>query len=178
MFSYVSEIDWTECPPRRAGVDAAALERVLELVRARGAVAQLCVLRDGQVVLDRRFGCRADALFWVFSVSKPFVALLVHLLAERGELALDDPVAACWPAYARDGKDAITIRHVLTHRAGVPVSSRSLLGDAMAMTSWDRAVRQAESARPRWPAGQVPAYHTLSYGFILGELLRRVTGAG
>jgi CubicO group peptidase (beta-lactamase class C family) len=176
MFGCVAEVDWMECPPRQAGADAAALDRVVELVQARGAMVQLCVLRHGQVVLDRQFGCRADALFWVFSVSKPFVALLVHLLAERGELALDDPVAVYWPAYARHGKDAITIRHVLTHRAGVPIASRGLLGDVRAMTNWDRAVRQAESARPRWPAGQVPAYHTLTYGFILGELLRRVTG--
>ena len=75
------------------GVDPAGLDRAVELVRARGAVAQLCVLHRGEVVLDRTFGCTPDALFWVFSVSKPFTALLVHLLAERGLIDLDDPVA-------------------------------------------------------------------------------------
>ena len=154
------------------------MARAVDLVHARGAVAQLCVIHDGQVVLDESFGCQPDALFWVYSVSKPFVALEVHSLAERGLVSLDDPVAAHWPDYAQHGKDAITIRHVLTHRAGVPYSTGSLLRDAVAVTRWDRAVRQAERARPRWPAGQVAAYHTLSFGFILGELVRRVTGSG
>lgn len=155
-----------------------SLTRAVDLVRARGALAQLCVIRDGHVVLDRSFGCDHDALFWVYSVSKPFVALQVHLLTERRLLSLDDPVAAHWPAYARYGKDAITIRHVLTHRAGVPFSTGSLVKDGLAVAHWNRAVRQAERAQPRWPAGQVAAYHTLSFGFILGELVRRATGSG
>lgn len=157
-------------------MDAAAVRRVVGLVAARRPTAQLCVLRDGRVVLDRRFGCSPEALFLTFSVSKPFVALLVHLLAERGALDLDDPVAAYWPEFGRHGKDAITVRHVLAHRAGVPLASGSVLGDAIAMADWDRSVRHARDARPRWPAGQVPAYHLLSFGFILGELVRRVAG--
>jgi CubicO group peptidase (beta-lactamase class C family) len=157
-------------------MDAAALTRVTGLVRAHGGPAQLCVLRDGHVVLDRRFGCGSDALFWTYSVSKPFVALLVHQLAERGALDLDDPVAAHWPEYARHGKEGITIRHVLAHRAGVPFASGSMVGDALSMATWRRAVRQAEAAKPRWPAGAVVAYHMLTYGFILGELVQRVTG--
>lgn len=168
--------EWSEDAPRRAGVDGAALREVTRLVRAHGAAAQLCVLRDGQVVLDRQFGCAADALFLVYSVSKPFVALLMHLLAEQGRLGLDDPVAEHWPAYARYGKEPVTIRHVLAHRAGVPFASGTMTGDAVSMTSWDWAVRQAERARPRWPAGQVVGYHMVTYGFILGELVRRLTG--
>jgi CubicO group peptidase (beta-lactamase class C family) len=146
-----------------------------ELVRARGAAAQLCVLRDGEVVLDQATGCRPDDLFWIFSASKPYVAMLVHLLAERGELSLDDPVTQHWPEFGRYGKQAITIRHVLRHRAGVPVA-RGVVADGWTMTDWDRSVRHIERATPRWPAGQVPAYHIVSYGFILGELLRRVSG--
>ncbi len=151
------------------------MDRALELVYARGATAQLCVLRGGRVLLDRAIGCRPDALFWIFSTSKPFVALLVHLLAQRGELDLDEPVAAYWPEFGQRGKDAITVRQVLQHRAGVPVA-RGLLGDALAMTDWDRAVRDAERARPRWAPGEVPAYHILSFGVILGEIARRVGG--
>lgn len=66
---------------------------------------------------------------------------------------------------------------MLTHRTGVPFASGSKLGDAITMTSWDRAVRQAELARPRWPAGQLVGYHAMTYGFILGELIRRMTGS-
>jgi CubicO group peptidase (beta-lactamase class C family) len=167
--------DWTECSPGQAGVDADGVGRALELVAARRATAQLCVLRDGQVVLDRTIGCRPDALFWIYSTSKPFVALLVHLLAQRGRLSLDDRVASYWPQFGQHGKDAITIRQVLQHRSGVPVA-RSVLRDALAMTDWDRAIRNLEQARPSFVPGQVPAYHIISYGFILGELVRRVSG--
>lgn len=83
-FRHMAHAGWAECVPRQAGVSAAGLDRVAGLVAAHGAVAQLCVLRGGQVVLGRQFGCDADALFWVYSVSKPFVAMLTHLLAERG----------------------------------------------------------------------------------------------
>ena len=70
--------------------------RVLQRVDARGGATWLTVLRGSEVLLDRRSGCDADALFYTFSVSKPFVALSVHLLAERGLLRLDDPVAESW----------------------------------------------------------------------------------
>jgi CubicO group peptidase (beta-lactamase class C family) len=163
-------------PPGQAGVRPAGLARALDLVLARGAAAQICVLRDGQVVLDRAAGCRPDGLFWVFSASKPFVALLVHLLAERGLLSLDDRVAQHWPQFGQRGKEAITVRQVLQHRSGLPVA-RSAALDALAMTDWDRSLRHIERAAPRWPPGQVPAYHYVSYGFILGELVRRVSGA-
>jgi CubicO group peptidase (beta-lactamase class C family) len=169
--------DWTECAPQQAGIAAHGLDRALGLVTARGAVAQLCVLRDGKVVLDRGFGCGPDALFWIFSASKPFVALLVHLLAERGQLSLDDRVASHWPEFGQGGKESITVRQVLQHRSGLPVA-RSKTRDALAMPDWQRSVRHIEEARPSWPPGQVPAYHYISYGFILGELVRRVSGTG
>jgi len=145
---------------------------VIDLVRSRGAVAQLCVIADGEVVLDVAVGCRPDALFWVFSASKPFVALLVHQLAERGELDLDDPVGKHWPEF---GKPDITVRHVLQHRAGIP-TVHGAARDMLAMTDWRRSVRAIERAAPRYPAGAVPAYHVVTFGFILGELVRRVTG--
>ncbi|HEX3786259.1 MAG TPA: serine hydrolase domain-containing protein [Pseudonocardiaceae bacterium] len=168
-------IDWTETSPQRAGVNPMGVAGVLELVHERGGIAQLCVLRRGKVVLDRAIGCQPDDLFWIFSASKPFVALLVHLLAERGKLALDDPVAEYWPKFGQRGKESITIRQVLRHRAGLPVA-RSRIRDALAMTNWDRSTRAIERAHPSRPAGDVPAYHWLSYGFILGEVVRRVTG--
>jgi CubicO group peptidase (beta-lactamase class C family) len=146
----------------------------MELIKSRNATAQLCVIRDGQVVLDRSFGCQRDALFLIYSASKPFVALLVHLLAQRGLLSLDDPVAAYWPEFSQHGKGSITVRHVLQHRAGVPVAG-GLMRTMLHLADWERSVRDAERARPRWPAGKVPAYHFVSYGFILGELVRRLT---
>ncbi len=128
------------------------------------------------MVLDLAAGCRPEALFWIFSASKPFVALLVHLLVQRGRLSLDDRVAEHWPQFGQRGKESITVRQVLQHRSGLPVA-RGAARDALAMTDWDRSVRHIERASPSWPPGQVPAYHYISYGFILGELVRRVSGA-
>jgi CubicO group peptidase (beta-lactamase class C family) len=168
-------IDWAECDPAILGVDPSRLSRVVELVEARGAMAQLCVILDGKVLLDRSFACQTDSLFWIFSACKPYVALLIHLLVEREQASLDDPVATYWPEFGRHGKDRTTIRHVLQHRTGL-FSARVPLGDALAMTDWDRCVRRIENSRPRWPAGLVPAYQALSYGYILGELVHRITG--
>ena len=172
----MSDVGWVEASARDVGMDPAGLERAVALIDARRASAQLCVFRDDQIVLDRTFGCASDALFWTFSVSKPFVALAIHLLAERGQLTLDDPVALHWPEFARNGKDRITVRHVLTHRAGIPFSSGGLLGDVAAMADWDRSTALAENATPWWPAGRVVGYHILSYGFVLGEVVQRVSG--
>ncbi|MEU1626515.1 serine hydrolase domain-containing protein [Streptomyces sp. NPDC020096] len=165
-----------ECPPGDVDMDRAALDRALGLVADHPGQAQLCVLRHGRVVLNRSYGCPPDALFLLWSAGKPLIALLTWLLAERGLISLDDPVGQYWPQYARCGKAAVTVRHVLQHRSGAPLGGRSVLGDALAMTDWERSVRRIARACPRWPAGQVPAYHIISYGFVLGELVRRVTG--
>jgi CubicO group peptidase (beta-lactamase class C family) len=168
-------VTWTETDPAAVGLDPAGLERAVELSRARGAAAQLCVLRHGRVVLDRSFHCGPDSLFWIFSASKPFTAVLIYQLAERGLITVDDPVAAHWPEFARHGKAGITIRHVLAHRSGLPTAGTSL-GDVLTMTHWRQAVRRLERAWPQFPPGTCAAYGYLSYGTILGELARRITG--
>ncbi|MGO8961676.1 MAG: serine hydrolase domain-containing protein [Streptosporangiaceae bacterium] len=151
------------------------LAEAVRLVEARRCPAQLCVIAGGKVVVDHAVSCSSDSLFFLFSASKPMAALLVHLLAERGELALDDPVAWYWPEFGQRGKQDITIRQVLQHRSGLPVV-RSMARDALAMTGWAASVRAIERAAPSYRPGEVPAYHVISYGFILGELVQRVTG--
>ena len=165
-------------PDMDMDMDAAAeaLTQAKQLVEGRPGAAQLCVLRHGEAVLDLSLRCEPDSLFLLWSTGKPFVTMAVHLLAERGLLDLDDPIHRHWPGYERHGKEAVTIRHVLGHRSGVPLSTGSVLRDALAMSDWDRSVRAAENARPKWPVDQVNAYHILSYGFILGELVHRVDG--
>ena len=152
----------------------ALVETIERQHQRRGAAAQICVTRSGDVVLDRAIGCAPNGLFPIYSASKPFAALLVHLLAERGQLKLDDPVAKYWPEFAQNGKESITIRHALQHRAGIPVTG-GLIGTTLHMHDWAKAIRDVERTRPRWPAGEVPAYHFMSYGFILGELVGRVS---
>lgn len=83
--------------------DLPDLTEAVRLIRARDTASQICVMRDGRVVLDESFGIRPDALFLISSAGKPFVALLVHLLAERGQLELDAPVARHWPEFALEG---------------------------------------------------------------------------
>ena len=99
--------------------DESALGNVLRLIRSREQAAQLCIVQNGRILVNEAVGCRPDALFWIFSAGKPFVALLIHLLAQRGALSRDDVVARFWPAFGRHGKDAITIRQVLGHRSGL-----------------------------------------------------------
>lgn len=157
-------------------MDPEALARAAELVKERPGAAQLCVLQHGETVLDLCIRCEPDSLFLLWSTGKPLTAMAVHLLAERGMLDLDDPVRRFWPEYAQHGKAAVTVRHVLRHASGAPLSTGSVLGDALAAPFWEASVRAAARARARHPAGSVSAYHIISYGFILGELVRRVDG--
>ena len=165
----------TESDPLELDLDATKLSAAVSLVRARRAAAQLCVIRYGQVALDLHFGCRPRSLFWIFSASKPYVAVLIHLLADRRLLSLDDPVSAHWPEFAVNGKGGITIRHILQHRSGLAAVGMTI-GDVLTIANWSRSIRRIEKAEPRWRAGEAPAYQPLVYGFILGELVQRVTG--
>jgi CubicO group peptidase (beta-lactamase class C family) len=159
-------------------MDPSYLEAAVRCVRDRlaqhDAAGQLVVLRRGRVVLDRVFGADPGSLFLVYSCSKPYVALLAHLLAERGLLSLDEPVAGRWPRFGRHGKGSITARHVLTHQAGVP-DDHAIWG-LLTAPSWRASVWRMEELRPLWPPGEVTAYHALTYGWILGELVGRVGG--
>jgi CubicO group peptidase (beta-lactamase class C family) len=144
------------------------------MIRARGAVAQLVILRGGRVVVDRSFGCRPDALFWTFSAGKPVTALTVHLLAERGLIDLDAPVADHWPTFAAAGKSDVTVRNVLEHRAGL--GAARILGDALVMTDRQRAAARVAAAPLVRTPGTAAGYSPIAAGFVLGELVRRVTG--
>src|SRR5580692_3327107 len=115
---------WTEIEPTAAGMKADRLEQVTNRLASRLTDrhfgAQLVVLRNGRVVLDRSVGStnRDHApvtpcdRFVVYSLGKPFAALCVHMLGERGLLALDKPVSAYWPEYGQQGKQGVTVRQV------------------------------------------------------------------
>lgn len=151
------------------------LARAVGLATSWSDRGQLRVERRGRVALDVSFGCDPDALFWLFSASKPFIAVLVHRYVARGLLALDAPIAEYWPEFGDNGKQHITVRQVLQHRTGMPTAG-SALGDALAMSNWRRSVGRIERSAPRLDPTQGPAYQYLIYGFLLGELLQRVTG--
>ena len=153
---------------------------------------QLCVRRNGVVVLDRAVGhmrgngpsdpddaarvlATPEAPFCIYSTSKSVTATVVHLLEERGALSIEDRVGDHIPEYTRHGKDDITIAHVLSHRAGVASMPRESF-DLDNLTNREFLVETICDAKPNFKPGQMLAYHAVSGGFILGEVVHRVTG--
>jgi CubicO group peptidase (beta-lactamase class C family) len=157
---------------------AANLER-------RGDVgAAGCVYVDGRPVVDIWAGIadvatnrpwQEDTTALAFSSTKGATAVCANLLIERGVLDPDLPVADVWPEFAANGKEHTPLRAVMSHRAGLPVVEGDFtLAEALA---WDPVVEQLASQTPRWDwAEPEPGYHVRSYGWMVGEVVRRVTG--
>jgi CubicO group peptidase (beta-lactamase class C family) len=146
--------------------------------------AAVAVSVDGRVVVDLwggaadGAGTRAwgpDTLVNAFSVGKALAATCVLRLAERGALDLDRPVAAVWPEFAAAGKEVVTPRHVLTHQAGLPAVREPLPDDAMLDPPTMTAALAAQA--PWWTPGTGHGYHVNTFGFLTGEIVRRVTGS-
>jgi CubicO group peptidase (beta-lactamase class C family) len=122
---------------------------------------------------ERSLPWSADTLVCMFSVGKPVAITAVLMLADRGQIELDRPVSDYWPEYANNGKQATTVRHIVTHMAGLPGVEN--LPGGMAY-DWQAMIAQIEQAPPYSPPGRVGCYHTFSMGHLVGELVRRVTG--
>jgi CubicO group peptidase (beta-lactamase class C family) len=150
----------------------------------RGEVgAALCIVLDGATVVDLVGGWadpaaarpwRHDTLVDFYSVGKAFVALLALQLVDAGLVALDDPIALVWPEFAAGGKEEATLRHALCHRAGVPALREPLTNDDL--WDWDRMTAALAGTTPWWEPGTRHAYHTNTYGHLIGEVVRRVSG--
>ncbi|WP_327065162.1 beta-lactamase family protein [Kitasatospora sp. NBC_01250] len=127
-------------------------------------------------VADQRSGraWEQDTVVPVFSCAKGVVSLCAHLLAQDGQLDLDAPIARYWPEFARHGKEAITARMVLGHRAGLPVLDQKLSFEEV--VRWTPVVRAIEEQQPLWEPGTAYEYHGHVFGFLLGEVIRRITG--
>jgi CubicO group peptidase (beta-lactamase class C family) len=169
-----------QCDDQFGGV-AVEFERNFSV---RGDVgAAVCVIVDGQVVVDLWGGVadpvsgrawEPDTVTTVFSASKGPLALCAHLLVARGELAFDDPVARYWPEFAAAGKQDITVSMALSHQAGLP-GFRETLPDG-GLLDWERCTGLLAAQEPLWEPGTRHGYHAFTWGFIIGELLRRITG--
>ncbi|WP_306329376.1 serine hydrolase domain-containing protein [Streptomyces venezuelae] len=115
-----------------------------------------------------------DTVVNVWSTTKGVTALCAHLLADRGLLDLDAPVAAYWPEFAAAGKEALPVRHLLSHRAGL-----SGLREPLSLAEfydWEVTTARLAATEPWWEPGTRSGYHALTYGFLVGEVVRRVTG--
>lgn len=173
-------------PVRIEGSSAPGCERVREAF-ARcfaelGETGAACALwREGRLVADLWAGearpgraWRQDTLVGVYSTAKPFAALGLLALVGRGLVELDAPVVRYWPQYGARGKAATTVRHVLTHRAGLmavepPISTAELF-------EWDRVTAALAASPPQWEPGTDQGEHAVFYGHLVGEIARRVTG--
>lgn len=187
----------TEADPTEVGMTTDNVESIWGAVEhlyrsgIHPAVA-LCVRRHGQVVLDRAIGhasgngpqdakdaekvlATPETPFCIFSATKGTTATLIHLLDERGLLHIGDPVAEYLPEFARNGKSSITIGHVLSHRAGIPNAPKEAL-NFETIDDWQAQREYMYNAKPMSRAGKRQAYHAVSGGSLLGEVVREITG--
>jgi CubicO group peptidase (beta-lactamase class C family) len=149
--------------------------------RELGAAVALCL--DGELVVDlwgghvdreRTRPWQRDTLVNTYSTTKGMTALCAHQLVERGLLDVDAPVADYWPEFAAAGKDQIPVRWLLSHRAGLPAVRKPLPRDAFA--DWSLMTNALAETEPWWEPGTRHGYHALSFGFLVGEVIRRAGG--
>ena len=168
------------CVERFSSVREAFRENFAE----RGEVgAGLSVIVDGETVVDlvggwsdeaSREPWTANTLVNFYSVGKALVATLLLQLVDAGTLDLDAPIASLWPEFAAYDKGGATIRHALTHRAGVPAIREDLSNEDL--WDWGRMTGALAATRPWFVPGSRLVYHTNTYGHLIGEIIRRATG--
>lgn len=179
------------------GLDPAAIERIWDSTRhwyeaGMHPAIQLCVRYEGRVVLNRAIGhawgngpadppdgeqvpVTTETPFCVYSAAKAITTTVVHMLVERGEFSLDDRVCDYLPGYTSHGKDRTTIRHVMTHSAGVPFATGPR-PDLRRMNDSDYAREQLGALKPIHRPGLVHIYHGLTWGPLVREIVAAATG--
>jgi CubicO group peptidase (beta-lactamase class C family) len=169
------------CDERFAGVRDALAANFSD----RGELgAAVCIIVAGRPVVDvwggwmdeaRTRPWQRDTLVDVFSIGKAMATLCLLILVDRGEVGLDAPVARYWPEFAAAGKGEITVRMLLSHRAGLPAVRQTL--PESAMYDWHLMVEALAAEEPWWSPGATHGYHVNTFGFLTGEIVRRVSGA-
>src|SRR5436309_7111528 len=158
-----------------------AIDEMVESGRERGL--QVAVYHRGQQIVDAVAGVADPATrrpytsetpVYCYSVVKAAASTLVHMLVERGRFGYDTPVAELWPEFAAHGKDRVKVRHVLNHTAGVPgIPLTTTIED---LCDWDKMCTAIADAELWWEPGTKIGYHAYTFGYITGEIIRRVTG--
>jgi len=158
-----------------------AIDGLVESGAERGL--QVAVYRHGEQVVDAVAGVadpetgrpvEPDTPFYCYSVGKGATSTVAHVLVERGLFGYDTPIVELWPEFGAHGKEAATVRHVLTHTVGVP----GIPADTMPedLCDWDKMCAAIADAEPWWEPGTKIAYHAYPFGYIVGEIVRRTTG--
>jgi CubicO group peptidase (beta-lactamase class C family) len=152
------------------------------LERGADVGASICVIHDGQTMVDIWGGTiddqgtpwAEDTIINVWSTTKTMTALTALLLADRGELDFHAPVARYWPEFAANGKEAIEVRHLMAHTAGLsgwhePMTEADVV-------DWEKATSLLAAQAPWWEPGSASGYHALTQGYLVGEVIRRASG--
>lgn len=145
--------------------------------------AAFALYKDGVKVVDLWGGVanedtgaawNEDTLQLVFSTTKGATAICAHLLAQRGELDFDAPVAEYWPEFKANGKENILVRWLLSHRAGLPVLDHPLTPEQY--YAWEPVAEALAAKQPEWEPGTKHGYHAVTYGNLVGEVVKRISG--
>ncbi|MGI8911456.1 MAG: serine hydrolase domain-containing protein [Rubrobacteraceae bacterium] len=144
---------------------------------------QVAVYRQGELIVDAVSGVAnhetgrpvtSDTPFYTYSTGKGATATVAHVLAERGLFGYDTPIVELWPEFGAHGKEAATVRHALTHTVGVPGIPADTTPEDLC--DWDKMCAVIADAEPWWEPGTKTAYHAYTFGYIVGEIVRRATG--
>ena len=158
-----------------------AIDELVESGAERGL--QVTVYRNGEQVVDAVAGVadretgrlvESGTPFYCYSVGKGATSTVAHVLVERGLFGYDTPVVDLWPEFGVHGKEAATVRHVLTHTVGVPGIPADTTPEDLC--DWDKMCAAIADAEPWWEPGTKIAYHAYPFGYIVGEIVRRATG--
>ncbi len=145
--------------------------------------ASFCATREGETVVDiwggfadeaRTRAWKQDTIVNVYSTTKTMTALTALLIADRGELDFDAPVARYWPEFAANGKEHIKVSHLMSHSAGLSGWKETICGEDL--YDWDKVTSLLAAQAPYWEAGTAPGYHAVTQGYLVGEVIRRITG--
>jgi len=145
--------------------------------------ASLAITVDGEYAVDLWGGSKSsstedewgrDTIVVVFSTSKIIITLCALMLVDRGELNLDAPVARYWPEFAQSGKEKLPVRYIFSHSAGLPGFDEVFPFEVL--YDWERIVKALARQEPWWEPGSASGYQHIAHGFLLGELVRRISG--
>jgi CubicO group peptidase (beta-lactamase class C family) len=158
-----------------------AIDRLVESGTERGL--QVAVYRDGRQIVDAVAGVAdpatgrpvtSDTPFFSYSIGKGVASTVVHVLAERGVLDYDMRIVELWPGFGAHGKESATIRHALSQSAGVPGLPPEVTVEDMC--DWDKMCAIIADSEPWWEPGTTIGYHAVTFGYVVGEIIRRATG--
>lgn len=158
-----------------------AIDQLVDSGAERGI--QVAAYKRGELVVDAVAGIadpltgrpvQADTPFYNFSIVKGAAATLAHMLVERGMFGYDTPLVELWPEFGAHGKQKVTVRQVLNHSAGVPAIPMTTTPEDLC--DWDKMCASIADSEPWWEAGTKVGYHAYTFGYLVGEIVRRATG--